>query len=66
MPGQVNTEEVKGDGPAVFALEWPEPLVTFALSCGSWSSPAVSFLALCSVLCTAISFVRSEPRTVEL
>uniref|UniRef100_A0A0E0M245 Ternary complex factor MIP1 leucine-zipper domain-containing protein n=1 Tax=Oryza punctata TaxID=4537 RepID=A0A0E0M245_ORYPU len=25
----------------VFGLEWPEPLVTFALSCGSWSSPAV-------------------------
>ncbi|CAA0840937.1 Protein of unknown function- DUF547 [Striga hermonthica] len=22
-------------------LDWPEPLVTFALSCGSWSSPAV-------------------------
>lgn len=26
----------------IFGLEWPEPLVTFALSCGSWSSPAVS------------------------
>ncbi|THU70311.1 hypothetical protein C4D60_Mb08t23660 [Musa balbisiana] len=25
----------------IFGLEWPEPLVTFALSCGSWSSPAV-------------------------
>ncbi|XP_019710619.1 uncharacterized protein [Elaeis guineensis] len=25
----------------IFALEWPEPLVTFALSCGSWSSPAL-------------------------
>ncbi|KAG9450980.1 hypothetical protein H6P81_010945 [Aristolochia fimbriata] len=25
----------------VFGLDWPEPLVTFALSCGSWSSPAV-------------------------
>ncbi|KAA8531719.1 hypothetical protein F0562_006564 [Nyssa sinensis] len=24
-----------------FGLEWSEPLVTFALSCGSWSSPAV-------------------------
>ncbi|XBI81743.1 hypothetical protein VPH35_090588 [Triticum aestivum] len=24
-----------------YGLEWPEPLVTFALSCGSWSSPAV-------------------------
>ncbi|WVZ92484.1 hypothetical protein U9M48_038561 [Paspalum notatum var. saurae] len=27
--GQVSTE----------GLEWPEPLLTFALSCGSWSSP---------------------------
>jgi Protein of unknown function, DUF547 len=26
----------------IFGLDWPEPLVTFALSCGSWSSPAVS------------------------
>lgn len=26
---------------SVFGLEWSEPLVTFALSCGSWSSPAV-------------------------
>uniref|UniRef100_J3MTT1 Ternary complex factor MIP1 leucine-zipper domain-containing protein n=1 Tax=Oryza brachyantha TaxID=4533 RepID=J3MTT1_ORYBR len=25
----------------VFGLDWPEPSVTFALSCGSWSSPAV-------------------------
>ncbi|KAL3525712.1 hypothetical protein ACH5RR_014084 [Cinchona calisaya] len=25
----------------LFGLEWSEPLVTFALSCGSWSSPAV-------------------------
>ncbi|XP_066394458.1 uncharacterized protein [Miscanthus floridulus] len=32
---QVNREE------GAFGLEWPEPLVTFALSCGSWSSPAV-------------------------
>ncbi|KAJ6823598.1 uncharacterized protein M6B38_128495 [Iris pallida] len=22
----------------VLGLDWPEPLVTFALSCGSWSS----------------------------
>lgn len=42
MDGQVNTEGAKGDGTAVLGLEWPEPLVTFALSCGSWSSPAVS------------------------
>ncbi|KAJ7952886.1 Protein of unknown function, DUF547 [Quillaja saponaria] len=26
---------------SLFGLEWSEPLVTFALSCGSWSSPAV-------------------------
>lgn len=26
---------------AIFGLDWPEPLVTFALSYGSWSSPAV-------------------------
>ncbi|XP_062023355.1 uncharacterized protein LOC133739585 isoform X2 [Rosa rugosa] len=26
---------------SIFALELSEPLVTFALSCGSWSSPAV-------------------------
>ncbi|TVU05547.1 hypothetical protein EJB05_48713 [Eragrostis curvula] len=40
----VNPGGVKGDDMAargVFGLEWPEPLVTFALSCGSWSSPAV-------------------------
>ncbi|XP_062097328.1 uncharacterized protein LOC133803337 isoform X2 [Humulus lupulus] len=28
---------------SIFGLELSEPLVTFALSCGSWSSPAVSF-----------------------
>lgn len=27
---------------SAFGLELSEPLVTFALSCGSWSSPAVS------------------------
>ncbi|CAA7395773.1 unnamed protein product [Spirodela intermedia] len=26
---------------SIGGLDWPEPLVTFALSCGSWSSPAV-------------------------
>ncbi|CAL5001633.1 unnamed protein product [Urochloa decumbens] len=37
----VNTEgAANGDSTAVLGLEWPEPLVTFALSCGSWSSPA--------------------------
>ncbi|KAJ6797052.1 Uncharacterized protein M6B38_110745 [Iris pallida] len=25
----------------VLGLDWPESLVTFALSCGSWSSPAL-------------------------
>ncbi|XP_039795518.1 uncharacterized protein LOC120660926 isoform X2 [Panicum virgatum] len=47
---QVNPEGGKGGAGAgddvtaergAFGLEWPEPLVTFALSCGSWSSPAV-------------------------
>nr|CAB3453629.1 unnamed protein product [Digitaria exilis] len=42
---QVTPEGTKcGDDVAArgaFGLEWPEPLVTFALSCGSWSSPAV-------------------------
>ncbi|KAJ8764479.1 hypothetical protein K2173_006219 [Erythroxylum novogranatense] len=31
-------EEIKAR--SNFGLEWSEPLVTFALSCGSWSSPA--------------------------
>ncbi|WVZ65232.1 hypothetical protein U9M48_014634 [Paspalum notatum var. saurae] len=31
----------KCGGEESLGLEWPEPLVTFALSCGSWSSPAV-------------------------
>lgn len=26
---------------STYGLEWPEPLVSFALCCGSWSSPAV-------------------------
>lgn len=26
---------------SIFGFDWSEPLVTFALSCGSWSSPAV-------------------------
>ncbi|XP_027192143.1 uncharacterized protein [Cicer arietinum] len=34
-----NNDEVKAR--SIFGLEWSEPLVTFALSCGSWSSPAV-------------------------
>lgn len=34
---------VKNDEKArsIFGLEWSEPLVTFALACGSWSSPSV-------------------------
>ncbi|KAJ1700609.1 hypothetical protein LUZ63_000388 [Rhynchospora breviuscula] len=39
----VDPKGMKGDLTmrGTFGLEWPEPLVTFALSCGSWSSPAV-------------------------
>ncbi|MFS7912736.1 hypothetical protein Hanom_Chr02g00133371 [Helianthus anomalus] len=32
---------------SIFGLELSEPLVKFALSCGSWSSPAVSYLSTC-------------------
>ncbi|KAF8405074.1 hypothetical protein HHK36_009971 [Tetracentron sinense] len=35
----VKNEEITAR--TIFGLEWSEPLVTFALSCGSWSSPAV-------------------------
>ncbi|CAJ1942761.1 unnamed protein product [Sphenostylis stenocarpa] len=38
-PKAAKNDEVKA--PSIFGLEWSEPLVTFALSCGSWSSPAV-------------------------
>ncbi|KAK7251072.1 hypothetical protein RIF29_33951 [Crotalaria pallida] len=38
-PKAAKNEEVKAQ--SIFGLEWSEPLVTFALSCGSWSSPAV-------------------------
>ncbi|CAL0313889.1 unnamed protein product [Lupinus luteus] len=38
-PKAAKNEEVKAR--SIFGLEWSEPLVTFALSCGSWSSPAV-------------------------
>ncbi|BAF23953.1 Os08g0476100, partial [Oryza sativa Japonica Group] len=53
--GQVNPKGVKsGNGAAaaargVFGLDWPEPSVTFALSCGSWSSPAVRVYTACHV-----------------
>ncbi|KAF7809807.1 Ternary complex factor MIP1 [Senna tora] len=38
-PKSSKNDEMKAR--SVFGLEWSEPLVTFALSCGSWSSPAV-------------------------
>ncbi|CAH8314950.1 unnamed protein product [Eruca vesicaria subsp. sativa] len=38
-PKTATHEEMKAH--STFGLEWSEPLVTFALSCGSWSSPAV-------------------------
>ncbi|KAE9597609.1 hypothetical protein Lal_00013755 [Lupinus albus] len=38
-PKAAKNKEVKAR--SIFGLEWSEPLVTFALSCGSWSSPAV-------------------------
>ncbi|WOL19986.1 hypothetical protein Cni_G28788 [Canna indica] len=41
------SNEVKMRG--IFGLEWPEPLVTFALSCGSWSSPAVRVYAAAQI-----------------
>ncbi|KAI4314947.1 hypothetical protein L6164_027804 [Bauhinia variegata] len=38
-PKVAKNDEMKAR--SIFGLEWSEPLVTFALSCGSWSSPAV-------------------------
>ncbi|XP_071913655.1 uncharacterized protein [Coffea arabica] len=38
-PKSAKGDEMKAH--ALFGLEWSEPLVTFALSCGCWSSPAV-------------------------
>ncbi|KAI4326123.1 hypothetical protein MLD38_031467 [Melastoma candidum] len=38
-PKAVKNDNLKGH--CTFGLEWSEPLVTFTLSCGSWSSPAV-------------------------
>ncbi|TYH95023.1 hypothetical protein ES332_A12G079000v1 [Gossypium tomentosum] len=38
-PKAAKNNEVKARN--IFGLEWSEPLVTFALACGSWSSPAV-------------------------
>lgn len=44
-PDQTLSKGTKNDektARSIFGLELSEPLVTFALSCGSWSSPAVS------------------------
>ncbi|XP_028760471.1 uncharacterized protein LOC114735720 isoform X3 [Neltuma alba] len=38
-PKSTKNDEIIGR--STCGLEWSEPLVTFALSCGSWSSPAV-------------------------
>ncbi|XP_044485747.1 uncharacterized protein LOC123211152 isoform X2 [Mangifera indica] len=38
-PKAAKNDEMKAC--SVFGLEWSEPLVTFALCCGSWSAPAV-------------------------
>ncbi|KAK8517548.1 hypothetical protein V6N13_127718 [Hibiscus sabdariffa] len=38
-PKAAKNDEMKARN--MFGLEWSEPLVTFALACGSWSSPAV-------------------------
>ncbi|MBA0717333.1 hypothetical protein Golax_005165 [Gossypium laxum] len=38
-PKAAKNDEVKARN--IFGLEWSEPLVAFALACGSWSSPAV-------------------------
>eukprot|EP00252_Welwitschia_mirabilis_P019655 TRINITY_DN460_c0_g1_i1.p1 TRINITY_DN460_c0_g1~~TRINITY_DN460_c0_g1_i1.p1 ORF type:complete len:657 (-),score=114.41 TRINITY_DN460_c0_g1_i1:373-2343(-) len=35
---------------SVYGLEWPEPLVTFALACGSRSSPAVRVYTAANVM----------------
>ncbi|CAK7337639.1 unnamed protein product [Dovyalis caffra] len=38
-PKTAKNDEMKAR--SIFGFEWSEPLVTFALCCGSWSSPAV-------------------------
>jgi len=43
-PTVAKNDEVKAR--SIFGLEWSESLVTFALSCGSWSSPAECFSTL--------------------
>lgn len=41
--GELKSREREGEAVmgSTYGLEWPEPLVSFALCCGSWSSPAV-------------------------
>ncbi|CAN6986386.1 unnamed protein product [Brassica oleracea var. botrytis] len=46
-PKTATHEEMKAH--STFGLEWSEPLVTFSLSCGSWSSPAVRVYTAASV-----------------
>ena len=36
---------------SVYGLEWSEPLITFALCCGSWSSPAISCSSAPGLMC---------------
>ncbi|KAF8085341.1 hypothetical protein N665_0671s0019 [Sinapis alba] len=46
-PKTATHEQIKAH--STFGLEWSEPLVTFALACGSWSSPAVRVYTATSV-----------------
>ncbi|KAE8723337.1 nuclear transcription factor Y subunit B-6-like [Hibiscus syriacus] len=41
FPSFLNSCSTNAKARNMFGLEWSEPLVTFALACGSWSSPAV-------------------------
>ncbi|XP_050944701.1 uncharacterized protein LOC103484766 isoform X3 [Cucumis melo] len=46
-PKAVKNDEMRAR--SVFGLEYSEPLITFALCCGSWSSPAVRVYSGCNV-----------------
>uniref|UniRef100_A0A1J3JG09 DUF547 domain-containing protein n=1 Tax=Noccaea caerulescens TaxID=107243 RepID=A0A1J3JG09_NOCCA len=46
-PKTATHEEMRAH--STFGLEWSEPLVTFALACGSWSSPAVRIYTAANV-----------------
>ncbi|WCJ31094.1 hypothetical protein M5689_012609 [Euphorbia peplus] len=46
-PKAAKNDEMKAR--SIFGLEFSEPLVTFALSCGSWSSPAVRVYSAANV-----------------